>query len=235
MTLFHAYISEINNDTVWRLVLTFSDAAAADEWWRAISSGKTAAGAPANLLSDIRRINPQFYNHNVAVFNVYEFFTDWRVTELAKPFRGRMFITLQNDRGGRGHDIIADQKVTDLVSGDWFYVRSKTDPSLYWHYEVGNSRVVVSNCQRTMFSVVAQNVPAKTVMIRSDTVALSAWPHNRAIRIGSQGNLIGGSTNDWTFDFEDFATGRFVDSDGVVVYENIADNAPKKPGWELVN
>lgn len=72
-------------------------------------------------------------------------------------------------------------------------------------------------------------------MIRSDTVTLSAWPQSRPINIDSQGNLIGGGGSDWTFDFEDFGTGRFVDSDSGIVYGNVADNAPKKPGWELVN
>ncbi|KAF9496698.1 hypothetical protein BDN71DRAFT_1588870 [Pleurotus eryngii] len=221
MGVFHANISEINNDAVWHLVLTFPDSASADEWGRAVLPGKTAAGAPANPLSDIRRINPQFYNHNASIFNVYEFFTDWRVTELAKPFRGRMFITTAVGGG----TTLSLRRESDRP-------RSTSAPRLIrvctgttkW---VTAGRVVVSNCQRTMFSVGAKNVPEKTDMIRSDTVALSAWPHNRVIRITSQGNLIG---DDWTFDFEDFATGRFVDSDGVVVYGNIADNAPKKPG-----
>lgn len=95
--------------------------------------------------------------------------------------------------------------------------------------------MVASHTRRTMFRVVAKNVPEKTVMIRSDTVTLWAWGQDKPIQIDSQGNLTGGGNGDWTFEFEDFGTGRFVDTDGGVVYGNIADNAPKKPGWELVN
>ncbi|KAJ8695602.1 hypothetical protein PTI98_008191 [Pleurotus ostreatus] len=234
MGIFYVYFSQVSTDVTWRIVGTFSDAATADEWWRAVSRAQLP-GANANLLADIKRINPQFYNHNAAVFNVLNFFSDARVNTISESFRGRAFLTLQNDRGARGVDIIPDQGVTDLISGDWFYIRSSVDPTSYWFYDSGRSRVVVSTTRRTMFRVVAKNVPDRTVMIRSDTVALFAWPQSRPIYIDSQGNLIGGGSSDWTFDFEDFGTGRFVDSDSGIVYGNIADNAPKKPGWELVN
>ncbi|KAF9497642.1 hypothetical protein BDN71DRAFT_1444443 [Pleurotus eryngii] len=44
------------------------------------------------------------------------------------------------------------------------YIRSKIDPTMYWHYKANTSRVVISNFQRAMFSVVARNVPERTVM-----------------------------------------------------------------------
>lgn len=120
-----------------------------------------------------------------------------------------------------------------------FHIRSKVDPASYWFYDSNRSRVVLSTgARRSMFRVVAKNVPDRTVMIRSDTVALFAWPHSMPIDLDSRGDLIvigGAHSSDWTFDFEDFGTGRFVDSDKGIVYENVADNAPKKPGWELVN
>ncbi|KAF7424667.1 hypothetical protein PC9H_009977 [Pleurotus ostreatus] len=231
---FYAYFSQVSTDVTWRMVMIFCDAATADEWWRAVSGAKLA-GANANLLADIKRVNPQFYNHNVAVFNILNFFSDARLNEIAQPFRGRAFVMTENESTARGIDIIPDQGATDLISGDWFYVRSKVDPSTYWFYDPSRGRVVASHTRRTMFRVVTKNVPEKTVMIRSDAVTLWAWGQDKPIQIDSQGNLTGGGNGDWTFEFEDLGTGRFVDTDGGVVYGNIADNAPKKPGWELVN
>ncbi|KAG9224291.1 hypothetical protein CCMSSC00406_0004790 [Pleurotus cornucopiae] len=170
-------------------------------------------GANANLLADIKRINPQSYNHDAAVFSALTFFRDARLNAISQPFRGRVFPTLRNNRAGRGADIIPDQGATDLISS-------------------------TSVPRRSILRVVAKNVPDGTVMIRSDTVALFAWPQSMPIGIDSQGDLIvigGAHSSDWTFDFEDFGTGRFVDSDRGIVYENVADNAPKTPGWELVN
>ncbi|KDQ26370.1 hypothetical protein PLEOSDRAFT_1077368 [Pleurotus ostreatus PC15] len=123
MGIFYVYFSQagiprVSTDVTWRIVGTFSDAATADEWWRAVSRAQLP-GANANLLADIKRINPQFYNHNAAVFNVLNFFSDARVNTISESFRGRAFLTLQNDRGARGVDIIPDQGVTDLISGDW--------------------------------------------------------------------------------------------------------------------
>lgn len=98
--------------------MTFCDAATADEWWRAVSRAQMG-GANANLLADIKRINPQLYNHDAAVFSALHFFRDARLNAISQPFRGRVFPTLQNDRAGRGADIIPDQGATDLISGDW--------------------------------------------------------------------------------------------------------------------
>ncbi|KAF9500096.1 hypothetical protein BDN71DRAFT_1266244 [Pleurotus eryngii] len=106
-----------STDVTWRMVVIFRDAATADEWWRAVSGAKLA-GANANLLADIKRVNPQFYNHNVAVFNILNFFSDARLSEIAQPFRGRAFVMTQNESTARGIDIIPDQGATDLISGD---------------------------------------------------------------------------------------------------------------------
>ncbi|EEB91463.1 hypothetical protein MPER_10170 [Moniliophthora perniciosa FA553] len=124
MTVFYAYITETRDDNTWRIVMAFADSATADEWWRAIS------GTNNSLLADIRRLNPQMYIHNAAVFNIINFFIDSRLTEISKNFRGRLILTLQNDRGGRGIDIIPNQNVTDLVSGNWSVALSTQELAL---------------------------------------------------------------------------------------------------------
>ncbi len=95
------------------MALIFQDFETSNEWWRAVSGGDT-------LLKDIRRVAPQLYTHKAnTVFSVTNFFADKRITDIADPFRGRLIITLDNDRGGGGISIIPPQHVTDPVSGNW--------------------------------------------------------------------------------------------------------------------
>jgi hypothetical protein len=95
------------------LTLIFADRATADEWWRGISEN-TVVG------NDVRRITPQYYTHDAAKFNVYNFFLDARIKALSDPFRGRLFIQLENDRGGRGISIVPNQTIIDYVNGNWY-------------------------------------------------------------------------------------------------------------------
>ncbi|KAF9263877.1 hypothetical protein L218DRAFT_845809, partial [Marasmius fiardii PR-910] len=155
-------------DISWRLVLIFTDSATADEWWRAISDSNKS------LLADIRRVTPEFYIHNAAVFPVYNFFVDTSITDIAENFKGRLIITLENDRGGRGIDILPIQRVTDLISGNWSYIRSTANPELYWHYSTsgGYPHISASRTECSLFRVTTTNVPTGKVIIRSDTVQL---------------------------------------------------------------
>ncbi|KAF9254631.1 hypothetical protein L218DRAFT_459758 [Marasmius fiardii PR-910] len=111
--VFYAYISETKGSSVWRIVMAFADPATADEWWRTVS------GSNNNLLADIRRITPEMYIHNTAVFNMINFFTDSRITDISQPFEGRLILSLQNDHGGKGITVFPHQKATDLISGNW--------------------------------------------------------------------------------------------------------------------
>ncbi|KAK7058617.1 hypothetical protein VNI00_002253 [Paramarasmius palmivorus] len=228
--VFYAYISETRDDNTWRIVMAFADSSTADEWWRAIS------GSNNSLLADIRRVTPEMYIHNAAVFNVYNFFIDTRITDISQKFKGRLILTLQNDRGGRGINIFPKQRVTDLVSGNWFYIRSSVDPEMYWHYETkgGYPRISVSRTGRSLFCVTATNVPSRTVMIGSDTVKLSMWSAGNVV-IDSEGLLTNGVQAQWSFTFGDLAAGRFVPTDSGLLFDNIDNDGPKRPGWELVN
>ncbi|KAF9263879.1 hypothetical protein L218DRAFT_958715, partial [Marasmius fiardii PR-910] len=228
--VFYAYISETRDDNTWRMLLTFTDSATADEWWRAIADTKNS------LVADVRRITPEFYIHNAAVYNMFNFFVDPRITDISQNFKGRLIITLQNDRGGRGIDILPKQRVTDLISGNWYYIRSSVDREIYWYYEVtkdGHPRISVSRTGRSLFCVTTTNVPTGKVIIRSDMVRLSTWSVGN-ITIDTEGLLSISKSGQWSFKFGDLASGRFVPTDLGVVFDNIDNDGPKRPGWELV-
>ncbi|KAF9265170.1 hypothetical protein L218DRAFT_943047 [Marasmius fiardii PR-910] len=218
--VFYAYISETRDDNTWRIVLTFTDSVTADEC----------------LLADVRRVTPEFYIHNTAVFNMLNFFIDTRITSISQNFQGRLILTLQNDRGGRGIDIFPKQRVTDLISGNWFYIRSTSDPQMYWHYDTsgGYSHISASRTERSLFRVTATNIPTGKVIIRSDTVQLTVWSVGNVV-INSDGPLTTNRAAQWSFTFGDLAAGRFVPTDAGVMFTNVDSDGQKRPGWELVN
>ncbi|KAJ8482154.1 hypothetical protein ONZ45_g15047 [Pleurotus djamor] len=227
--VFYAYISEINNDVVWRILLTFSSAGIADEWWRAVST------SPNDFLTkSVQRVNPEFYTHNTTFFNIYSFYDDARLKDISAKFRGKLIMTLLNDRGGRGLETILNHSpVVDRVSGNWFYIRSTSDRTTYWYYNSSTNRVTTSKSNRTMFQVTGSKLSDKAVLIGTDDVSLKMYP-DTDISINSTGDLISG-LSDWVFDFGNLASGRFVARDWGVVFENVDAGAPRKPGWELVN
>ena len=104
---------QIADDNTYRITLIFASRDVADQWWRAVSTSSIA------LLQSVKRITPQFYTHDVRVWNVYTFFTDARITTIADQFRGKFFLVLENDRVGRGISIIPPQTIVDYTSGNW--------------------------------------------------------------------------------------------------------------------
>jgi hypothetical protein len=106
---------QVNDDNTWRMVLVFSNRETADEWWRAVSETSNSH----MFKGSITRVTPQFYTHNVMLWNVFHFFTDHKVASVSSKFRGKLFISLEHDRGGRGITIIPTQSIVDHASGDW--------------------------------------------------------------------------------------------------------------------
>ena len=95
-------------------MIIFASSDIADEWWRAVSTSTIPI-----LAGNIQRITPQFYTHDVNLWNFYNFFTESKVTSISDVFRGKMFLVLENDRGGRGISIIPTQVLVSTTSGDW--------------------------------------------------------------------------------------------------------------------
>ncbi|KAJ8507734.1 hypothetical protein ONZ45_g9920 [Pleurotus djamor] len=227
--VFYAYVSEENNDAVSRLLLAFVDAPTADEWWRTVNTTSYDYVAKS-----VKRISSEMYTHNTAQWNAYYFFEDARIKDISQQFRGKLIITWMNDRVGRGLDVFLNKGTfAEPLSGNWFYIRSTTDQSLYWYYDTNSRRITTSKTNRTLFRVSGNNLADKTVLVRSDNVSLTAYP-NAKVQIDNAGDLFVG-TDSWSFQFGDLASGRFIQGDYGLIFENVDAGSPKKPGWELVN
>ncbi|KAH6904311.1 hypothetical protein BKA70DRAFT_1297866 [Coprinopsis sp. MPI-PUGE-AT-0042] len=89
--------------------MIFSNRATADEWWRSISE--------------------------TSAINVFTFFTDARFKPISEAFRGRLFLQLQNDRGGRVLTLSLLKRLLTHVTASVYVlqIRSKAKPHIYWH------------------------------------------------------------------------------------------------------
>ncbi|KAF9052072.1 hypothetical protein BJ165DRAFT_930290 [Panaeolus papilionaceus] len=122
MTVFYAYIHNILDDNTHRVILVFPSRGVADEWWRAISESDCAP--------HFQRLNAQFYSNNPQERDIQGFFWQERFKSISGQFRGRMFMTLVDDRMGRNLPIIPNLDYADHCSGNWF-VRVEVYPRRY--------------------------------------------------------------------------------------------------------
>jgi len=245
MTVFYAYLLNNNDENTWRHVLVFRNSSVADEWWRAISANTRFAS--------VKRLSPDVYNHNDSVYNLYNFFSDGNadVKAIAAKFVGQMYFTLLNDRAGRGTDIIPQQDVSDNISGNWFYIRSKSDPRRYWFSPAADGnyckycqssscdKIHVSTAERTRFRVTGRDLQEGTVMIGTDQVTLSV---SDSLNISSNTvspTLIVGSN--WTaFEFKELRNGFRLkleitsDAKGSSVEDIVRAIDKSGETWELV-
>jgi hypothetical protein len=92
-------------------VIVFASRAVADEWWRAVSTSSVVS-----FTNSIRRVNAQFYTHDVNQANAANSLT---TTGVATQFLGQVFFTLLNDLGGRDLSIIpSPDHFADHISGN---------------------------------------------------------------------------------------------------------------------
>ncbi|TFK67292.1 hypothetical protein BDN72DRAFT_899110 [Pluteus cervinus] len=172
---FYAYIHnglprfQIADDSSWRLVLIFSTRDIADEWWRAVSTSTIT-----QLQNNIQRVTPQFYTHDTRIWNAYNFFTESAVSSVSALFRGKLFLVLENDRGGRGITVVPRQHIVDRTSGNWFCIRSVAEPAQHWFYDPSQGRIYAHPTQRTLFRIMADGLQDGGIMIGSDNVILVA-------------------------------------------------------------
>ncbi|KAF9052069.1 hypothetical protein BJ165DRAFT_1524937 [Panaeolus papilionaceus] len=161
--------------------MTFANRSVADEWWRVISESSSGPY--------FQRQNAQFYSYNHEELNILHFFIDDHFKSISDRFLGRVFMTLIDDKVGRNLPVIPNQDVVDHCNGDWFYIRSKSNPSLYWF--LFDDRVGVSETNPTKFRVKRRNLDSKAIMIGSDAVMFQAdAPTSDCIRILGGSELV---------------------------------------------
>ncbi|KAF9052071.1 hypothetical protein BJ165DRAFT_1365769 [Panaeolus papilionaceus] len=223
MTVFYAYIHNILDDNKCRVIMVFPNRSVADEWWRAISGSDCAP--------HFQRLNSQFYSRNPEERNILGFFTNERFKSISGPFRGKMFMTLLDDRSGRNLPIIPNQECVDHCSGNWFYIRSKSNPSLYWYLLNGRIRISSTLTQRTQFQIRGRDLTTGTIMIGSDSVTFQ--PNGDSfVYVDESGSLVeSGIVHNFRFD--DLEKGSFwIQPDHGLRFD--LHREPAQHCWELV-
>ncbi|KAJ7758470.1 hypothetical protein DFH07DRAFT_940254 [Mycena maculata] len=226
---FYAYIHDISKEGYWRMVIVFASRAVADEWWRAMST------STVNFLkNNIQRITPQYYTHDTARWNFYQFFSDRLVKHISDKFRGKMFIVLEHDQNGRGITIIPLQSIVDHASGDWLTLNN-----------IGTMTtagcITISETQRTSFRIISASMNEGAIMVGPDEITLTVRDHGFVVPRAAE-RLPGSSTLGVTssvagafeFKFEDLDKGCFVPrKDGNRVVVCYAPGGGGSVGWEL--
>ncbi|KAF9072271.1 hypothetical protein BDP27DRAFT_1361122 [Rhodocollybia butyracea] len=216
--VFYAYIHNIRDDNTARVVITFASRAVADEWWRSISG----------IGYNIKRITPQFYTHDTDRANVLYFFVDAPFKSIAEQFRGRMFLTLQNDRGGRGIDIIPPRSVGDYVSGSLFDPWATRICIGFTIHPVDTS---VPPTERTHFQIMANNMPRGTVMISTDPITIHI-DEKHMVHVDADSAYLVTEKQRYDFNFGSLLSGVLVSTGGVLTYTKVDTSSNEL--WELV-
>ncbi|KAG1721755.1 hypothetical protein EDB19DRAFT_1917117 [Suillus lakei] len=219
--VYYAYIKHIRDDWSARFVIVFASRAVADEWWRVVSTSP-------RFSDSVRRVTPQFFTHDQA--NITE---SIQQDQVAARFIGKMFFTLLGDKDGRQLSIIPSFDFTDHVSGNCFFIRSKSSPNEYWFvphttlHTAGTApitasclsspnnnpnfepqSVYVSRTERTRFRVqLTGRDTAGTIMIGSDEISITLPSVNLPINVDENGQVVVSQTPQSGLRFGDLLDG----------------------------
>ncbi|KAF4345055.1 hypothetical protein FBEOM_929 [Fusarium beomiforme] len=154
--VYYALLKYLPAEPNYRYLIAAPDADTIDEWWREASA----------KFDQIKRLAPDFYTFNSGV-------NGWG---MAPSFDKKVMYTLLNDRDGRVMSTISQPPRTDVVSGEAYYIRSKSNPELYWFAKEGLIYATKRGRTRFIFriDVDRQNDANRTVIIGNDSITISA-------------------------------------------------------------
>ncbi|KAL0064185.1 hypothetical protein AAF712_008907 [Marasmius tenuissimus] len=235
--LFYAYAKQVGDVEHARFLIVFASRAVADEWWRAVSTSPDTAYS-----SKITRVTPQFYTHAEGG-NIIDSIS---MDNVAKDFVDLVVFTLLDDRNGRTFSMIPQgpDPITDYISYNWFYIRSKSDRNVYWYSTVkgdkeANEGTIVASCTRsTRFRVTTrdENLNGK-VMINSDEIQFQLG--TLSLNVADNGSLRASGKPE-NFLFRDLTNGFIISGNNMRQIDGLPRNAIVKvsdgsgEAWELV-
>ncbi|CAF3497139.1 hypothetical protein SNK03_000023 [Fusarium graminearum] len=156
--VYYAYAKYISADKrYYRYILAAPDAGTIDEWWREASS---------NANNSLVRLAPDFYTWSGGA----------NVWDLAPKIADKIIISLvsnQDSLDTSNLDTFHQPERADVVSGNSFYIRSKSNPELYWLAK--NDQIWATNQGRTRFIFRIDGDHGnnnKNVIIASDEISI---------------------------------------------------------------
>ncbi|KAI0766486.1 hypothetical protein BC629DRAFT_1596328 [Irpex lacteus] len=197
---FYAYIKPVVTPNPETYLMVFSDQATADDWWRAVCT----SSMDVLKTKSIKRISPQFYAYDPQQIKIN---TNRLAGGELRLFADKVFfVALPQDHPSSilpqlGTIPLLD--ITEHISGNWFYIRSKGRNPVYWYCDTNNAGtdtgalVVASRIHSTRFCITAAevaDVPIGAVMVGKDSVELTF--SGGQIQISGAGSLYSADTGE---------------------------------------
>ncbi|KAB8231999.1 hypothetical protein BDV23DRAFT_163520 [Aspergillus alliaceus] len=219
--VFYAYSKSIKDDVHWRYLITAPSLEVMDEWYRAMQKA-----LPTGVIT---RQSPEFYVHDPSRVDLGR--CTWTGHNIVPEFMNRMTFALLNNVDGPLYLPFYNGHVCDHRSGKCFYIRSKSDPSVFWFADANGIHAATG--KRSRFRITGRDTDKDTVLVRGDSISISPVDHrDRFVSVAGDGLL----TLDWRGD--DFKFGEFKygfasdDWEGRARVRRVNDDGEE---WELVS
>ncbi|KAF9064906.1 hypothetical protein BDP27DRAFT_110945 [Rhodocollybia butyracea] len=170
-----------------RSVMVFSNGSVADEWWRFVSAAHSSKSGSSDspdypsylayLLGDkdftITRTSAQLYMCKSKKMSRILINRIFGLDPLYEKFEGKLFV----EQEGKTSSIVPSMRLTEHISGNWYYIRAKHDRNVYWINRRERGReIMLTTTNDTLrpaaFKIVGIDVPEGTVLIGSDKIKL---------------------------------------------------------------
>ncbi|OQE32840.1 hypothetical protein PENFLA_c001G03751 [Penicillium flavigenum] len=157
--VFYAYaINDTNEEN--RLLITASSVEVMDAWYRY---------SRQDGLSTLKRKSPELYTYNYASHHVWHFVYHGVETPKVK---GSIFFETMGPWNHNNQMNFLNQHAPDHLSGNAFYIRSKSNPRVFWN--VAGGQVFASKVARTKFRINGLGLSKGDVILPEDKITIAA-------------------------------------------------------------
>ncbi|KUJ22654.1 uncharacterized protein LY89DRAFT_714400 [Mollisia scopiformis] len=229
------------NTLLGRWQLVFRNRQTADEYFRFLTSLTDPTGKYP-LFNFLTRNGPQFWYYDVTQYAG----SNWEFPRLVlvanTEWGTKVMISLENDGGGRGFDVIPTQATTEWINGGAYFIKNTNLPTEYWKEDGG--LITISDTERTKFVVRATAFLSSDpqVLIRTDKITIelaadASTSDPQYLTLPSGTSRLGLSSEPYTWTFNDFfatlAIEGYTASSGT--YYRVINNSPGTSiVWDLV-
>ncbi|KAG8673896.1 hypothetical protein FPOAC2_07373 [Fusarium poae] len=152
--VYYAYVKYVAPEKrYWRYILAAPDAETIDEWWREASS---------NADNNLARLAPDFYTWSSGA----------NVWDLGPKLADKIMISSVSNQDSSNPETFHQPERADVVSGNSFYIRSKSNPKLYWLAKDDQLWATNQGRTRFVFHIDGDHDNKKTVVIGSDQISI---------------------------------------------------------------
>ncbi|KAM5350045.1 hypothetical protein ACJ41O_006550 [Fusarium nematophilum] len=171
--VYYALLKFQDNEPYYRYLLAAPNPETIDEWWREVSEKDEC---------NFKRLAPDFYtwNRKKEAYNA------------APDYNSKIMFTLLNDRDARIMSTFSQPQRTDIVSGESYYIRSKSNPEYYWLEKDGQLWATKSGRTRFIVRIDGSGQKDDKVIIGKDQISITAvgGRNNKYVSVSDSGDLV---------------------------------------------